>query len=282
MAGIPVKLSAQRGDTSGTPTIHRFRVDSWDTLKGHIGRIFDPMDDVTVKYHDDAGDAVVLSNQEEWDECLQINSGENTNPLCLFAELAPPGLSERSRSFELLSSPAAKKPECSAKGTRLDIAKEGHPGKTRHGDEDKGQPSSKTPPADLPSKETEEAAVNRLIADVLMGGHEKWRRRMAGSIFAAKDSLADFITLKATSALCLSGVSFFICIRGFAHLENITNKITYPNSLMQIHGDVTVMKVCIVISAAWPCVAAFTHAIGILEHCLVASGHEESRSVEGQ
>lgn len=47
---------------------------------------------------------------------------------------------------------------------------------------------------------------------------------------------ADFITLKATSALCLSGVSFFICIRGFAHLENITNKITYPNSLMQIHG----------------------------------------------
>jgi len=46
MAGIPVKLSAQRGDTSGTPTIHRFRVDSWDTLKGHIGRIFDPMDDV--------------------------------------------------------------------------------------------------------------------------------------------------------------------------------------------------------------------------------------------
>eukprot|EP00669_Euglena_mutabilis_P013734 TRINITY_DN8718_c0_g1_i1.p2 TRINITY_DN8718_c0_g1~~TRINITY_DN8718_c0_g1_i1.p2 ORF type:complete len:173 (+),score=2.68 TRINITY_DN8718_c0_g1_i1:31-519(+) len=83
MAGIPVKLSAQRGDTSGTPTIHRFRVDSWETLKGHIGRIFDPMDDVIVKYHDDAGDAVVLSNQEEWDECLQINTGENTNPLCL-------------------------------------------------------------------------------------------------------------------------------------------------------------------------------------------------------
>lgn len=37
-------------------------------------------------------DAVVLSNQEEWDECLQINTGENTNPLCLFAELAPPGV----------------------------------------------------------------------------------------------------------------------------------------------------------------------------------------------
>lgn len=37
--------------------------------------------------------------------------------------------------------------QSSAKGTRHDIAKEGHPGKTRHGDEDKGQPSSKTPPA---------------------------------------------------------------------------------------------------------------------------------------
>jgi len=205
MSGVPVKLSIQR--------IHRFRVTtgSLEILHGHIGRLVDNPDDMVVRYRDEAGDDIVISSQQEWEECLRISSALSWKTLCLSVDLPMPAPNERSSttgSCDVLSasaaevaSPNADSEQRNGGGPVEQMAKDKvefvAPVVAEEDEEKEDEPKEDTNDGNELWLNCEDSAAeidrrtleNRLVADLLLAGSEKWRRVLALAILSSEQHL---------------------------------------------------------------------------------------------
>jgi hypothetical protein len=97
MAGVPIKLT-------GPDHILRFRLrePTWAALLERIRRCVGPTHAPEVVYRDDNGDIVVVSSEEEFEECLRVVAPTNEKPLCLTILDSCNALSEISSTCEVI------------------------------------------------------------------------------------------------------------------------------------------------------------------------------------
>jgi Ran GTPase-activating protein (RanGAP) involved in mRNA processing and transport len=210
--------------------VHRFSVAevSWETLREDIRSLMANVDAMIVKYRDEAGDAVAITSQRAWEECLRAASSMGQTPLCLTAELVSARIQSTSDASgcDVISCSAAGNPfapptPMSATEYRVAqwerstaeeaVAAEGEEGPAP------GSPTESLPLVDnwdmLLPQATESAPANKvtswqsaihpkevndveglkkllaesdrraaekqLVADILLGGSEKWRKTLA-------------------------------------------------------------------------------------------------------